>query len=541
VHFTVDFGCLPRKLPRLKILNIKPSGFCHRTCLGLLAFVKIAGASDVPANVAFQYHCAGSSALAGDPHLVTLQKVLALPWTTNLENLARIRFCGLLTNSLRQSKIDLTASLMEPLLGDVVETESLGQFHGASVNGPSFILALRLGAERAKLWQENAGKILGGNGEKFMSGQFSGRRWNAGGSNSFWIIPARDWVLAGCGDDFSPLQVEYLSQIRAQGRPVPALDHNWLEAEIDSTRVGGWFRRLKPASIRITVAPEEDNLQIEAKIVEAEAIPWQSDPWQIPKELMRGQVISFTAGQNVAAFLDVDPALSRLDGSPLTNQFYFWALDQVPLLNFMVWPVTDASNTLQRLAAEAPAAMNPELKRFNGTELSWFPEARKLVCRNMRLFVPVLEAVQDKDGQFLFLSSFPWSSKGKPAPDALLGQIRGRTNLVYYDWELTGRRLMEWQILRGMIANRSRAQKSEGEDTTLIENDWLAGVETLAGNTVTEITHVAPNELLATRKAPIGLTSLELALLADWICDANSGPIHSAPPVGKTPPIPGHP
>jgi hypothetical protein len=503
--------------------------------------VSIAGASHVQADAALHYHCAGSAQLAGDPNLVTLQKVLSLQKTTNIQNLARIRFCNLLTNGLRLGNNPSTASLIQPLLNDIVERESLGKFGGASSDAMSFILALHVEAPRAQLWQDNAAKIFGGNGEKFSSGEFSGRRWNAAGSDSFWIIPARGWLLAGCGHDFSAEQVEYLNQIKAQGRPVPALDHNWLEADIDSSRLGGWFRYLKPTNIRLTIAPNEDNLQIEARVLEAEAIPWNSDPWQMPTNLMRGQIISLSAGRDVAAFLKMSPALSHLAGNPLTNQFYFWAGDQMPLLNYMAWPQAHASNVLERLSTEAPAALNPDLKRFNGTELTWHPEARRLICQNIPLFVPALQAVQDKDGQFLFLSSFPLSPKSRPAPESLLAQIEGHTNLVYYDWELTGRRLMEWQILGGMIANRSRLPGGDERNTALIEDNWLAGLEPLLGNTVTKITRLAPNELFAVRKAPLGFTSLELVLLADWLCDANSGPIHSPPQPAKKAPAPAHP
>jgi hypothetical protein len=496
------------------------------------------GAPENSPDVAVKYHCAGGSQLADDTHLTTLHKVLASRSTTNLLNLALTRFSGLLTNSLRFNPP--SASLIKPLLSDVVATESLGSFGGASANAPGFILALHLQASRAQLWQDTLSKIFGGSGDNFTSQEFNGRRWNTGGSNSLWIIPARDWLLVGRGDDFSPEQVQYLNQIKAQGRPVPALEHNWLEADLESARLGGWFRLLQPARIRLTVAPSEDHLQISARILAAAAIPWKSDPWQIPKDLMRGQIISFTAGQNVAAFLKMNPALSHLAGNPLTNQFYFWALDQLPLLNYMAWPEADASNALERLSTEAPAALNPELKRFNGTELVRQPQGNALSLRNIRFFVPVLQAVQGSNGPFLFLSSFPRSDNARPAPDALLAQIQGRTNLVYYDWELTGRRLPEWQMLSKMIANRSSPQNSEEGDDAFIENEWLGGLGPLAGNTVTEITRVAPNELSLMRKAPIGLTAVELVLLADWVCDANSGPIHSPqPPPGPALPFPG--
>jgi len=286
------------------------------------------------------------------------------------------------------------------------------------------------------------------------------------------------------------------------------------------------------------VTTNQDDLQISARLLEAEAIPWKSDPRLIPKDLMHGQIISFVTGQNVAAFLNVNPVLGQLGDNPLTNQFYCWALDQMPLLNYVAWPVADATNALQKLSKEAPAALNPALKRFNGTELVWQPKADKLILENMGLFAPALEAVQNKDGQFLLLFGFPVSSKNKAPPDALLGQLQGRTNLVYYDWEVTGRRLSEWQILGKMISNRSGATGSDAVAAKFAESQFINNLTGLVGNSVTEITRVTPNELAIERNAPIGFTAVELVLLADWLCGANSGPIHSSPSSGKTRSLP---
>jgi hypothetical protein len=319
------------------------------------------------------------------------------------------------------------------------------------------------------------------------------------------------------------------------------LEQNWLEADIASAGLGGWFRYLRPAKIKVAIKPNAENLQLRLSVVEAEPLAWKSEPWQIPKDLIHGQIISFTAGQDLAAFLNMNPLLSHLPGNPLTNQFCFWALDQLPMLNFMAWPQLEASNILQRLSTAAPSALNQELKRFNGTELVWLPDAQKLICRNIRLFAPTLEALQSSEGQFLLLASFPRPPGGKPAPEALLAQIQGRTNLVYYDWEATRPRLMEWQVLRGMIANRSLAQSNDAVDKDGIETEWLGAVAALAGNTATEITRVSPNELALVRTGPLGFTGVELVLLADWVCDANTGPIHTPPPFGNVAPPPAHP
>ena len=518
-----------------------------RSNLGHLLAATILGASAARSEVAIEFHCVGGSQLASDTHLTPLHEVLAAPQTTDIENIALAKFSGLLSECLRHGNGLSPSTLLEPLLSDAVAAESLGSMGGGpgSSNAPSFILAVRLEASRAQLWHDNLAKYFGNGGEKFDRQGFGGWRWNAEGSNALWIIPAQDWLVVGRGDEFSTLQAEYLDKIKAEGRPGPALKTHWLEAELASDRLGGWFRFLKPAHIRISVSPgDRGELQINAQVVEKEAAFWKSEPWIIPKSLMRSHTISFTAGQDVATFLNVEPAYSNLPGYPLSGQFYLWALDQMPLLNYAAWPETDASNLLQQLSTDGPSALNPFLKRFDGMELVWQAAARKLICMNINFFAPVLEVEHGEDGQFLFLSTFPLS-QSEPAPESLLAQIQGRTNLVYYDWEITGHRVREWQILSKMIDNRASRPDRGSVEKAAAETAWLGALTRLPGETVTEITRVAPNELSVERKAPVGFTAAELVFLADWLCGANSGPIFPPPPRGKPvprprPPAPAH-
>jgi hypothetical protein len=510
-------------------LNTQVLKFYHRIVLGLFVIAMSIGSSAVSGEAALQFHCAGVSQLENDKGLTSLQKIFALRATTNFGHIALTRFSNLLTNSLRLA--NTSPSLIEPLLSDVFEKESLGSISGAFENKPGFILALRPDAWRMQLWQDNLAKIFGHDGEKFASGELTGLRWVWNGSNALWIIPARDWLLVGAGDGFSTVQTEYLERIKTQGRPSPPLK-NWLEADIDSAHMGGWFQLLKPARIRITIAPSTDDLQINAQMIDTESISWKPEPWQIPEGLARGRIISFTAGQNVAAFLNVNPPYSQLPGNPLTNQFYFWALDQMPLLNYMAWPTAHASNVLQSLSTEAPAVLNPMLQRFNGTKLVWRPEASQLIWMNMNWFSPFLRVEKDNDTQYLVLSSFPLS-ESDPMPDSITSRLQSRTNLVYYDWEKTGPRLRQWQMLSKMIANRAFKETKEIIENAQVENGWLGALSYLPGETQTEIARTGPNELSLERKGPIGFTAVELAWLADWICDLDSGPIHPPLPAAK--------
>ena len=492
------------------------------------------GAANDNATVAAQYHCAGSARLTGNTNLSTLQKALALPSAVAVQKLALARISGMLADGLNFGTNASAASLIEPLLSDVLETESLGIFSGTATNSLNFVLALQLDAKRAQLWQDNLGKALGGAGEKFTSEEFNGWRWNRGAADSIWIVPARGWLVAGRGNEFLPLQVEYLQQVKRQGWPVPPLKDNWLEADVDCARLAAWLpdwsQLLKPARIKISVAGEKDNLRMTARMIYPEAISWKSGSWQMPTELAQGSIISFTAGQNVAAFLNLSPAFSQLDGDPLTNQFYAWALDQMPFLTYMAWPVLNATNVLEKLSIKASAAFSDELKQFNGTELHWLPEGRRLVLSNLRVILPSLEAVQDNAGEFLLLSLFPRSPANQPVPDELWKQINGRTNLVYYDWELTGPRFQQWRMLGRMLLSRSRVPTEHAMAARVIEEKWLGGLAPLVGNTVTEITRVAPNELSVVRSAPLGFTGIEMFLLSDWLGTVGSPPIDSRPP-----------
>ena len=158
----------------------------------------------------------------------------------------------------------------------------------------------------------------------------------------------------------------------------------------------------------------------------------------------------------------------------------------------------------------------------------------------------------ETNGQYLLVSFFPLIPRSKPAPDELLQQILGRTNLVYYDWEGTGQRLMQWQLLSGMLPSSSangRAAPSGRRSTNnapaltptrsplVIVENWLTGFTPMLVDheTITEITRTGPAELTVVRKSPFALTSVELVLLSHWISGTGSPGINPylLPPPAK--------
>ncbi len=500
-------------------------------------FLGVAGLATASAGgVALQYHCAGGAELADNTNLTTLHSILALPSTAKFEKMVLEKLGGIVAQS-RPFQTRLAESLIDPLLADLFTTESLGSFGGSGSNSLDFILAVRLEAKRSRLWQDNAGKILGTAGEKYSAEKFEGLRW---ASNSFWLAPAGDWLVMGSGDVLLPLETEYLGEIGREGRPVPPLKTNWLEAEGDLAQLAGRLpegaRLLKPARIKLSVAVKDGYLEINGHAVYAEAMGWESKAWQIPTNLVQGPLISFSAGQDVAAFLNLSADFSRIENNPLTNQFCAWAQGAMVFQSYMEWPAPNASNALQTLSSQAPAAFNSDLKRIDRGEVVWLAKRGRLVLSKRGTVSPYVEVAPAKEGQYLLLSLFPLTPGGKPAPAELWEQIKGRTDLVYYDWEATGPRLQQWRLLSGMLLNLPRAESDEAIETMGIKEKWLNDIGAPKGNTVTEITRVAPNELSLLRTSPLGFTGIETILLSDWMSGLHVGRTNAAEtPASKSP------
>jgi hypothetical protein len=115
--------------------------------------------------------------------------------------------------------------------------------------------------------------------------------------------------------------------------------------------------------------------------------------------------------------------------------------------------------------------------------------------------------------EFLFAGNFSLPPKHTPPPDALFAQVRGRTNLLYYDWEITEHRLHHGNQIYQIA---SLADWRRIPSTNTVSHRWLSAISTKLGNTATEITQTGPQELLLVRKSHLGFTGFELATFSRW-------------------------
>ena len=140
----------------------------------------------------------------------------------------------------------------------------------------------------------------------------------------------------------------------------------------------------------------------------------------------------------------------------------------------------------------------------------------------------------------MFAGVFPNGPKTKPLPPELFTQL-GQTNLVYYHWEITAERLKLLPQLSQLALMVTRHRQLDAQSAA---GKWLDRVGPTLGNTVTEVTQTAPNELTFMRKAPGGLTAVELTALANWLeatnfpgCDLRLPPLNTQVVRTRKPPV----
>jgi hypothetical protein len=117
------------------------------------------------------------------------------------------------------------------------------------------------------------------------------------------------------------------------------------------------------------------------------------------------------------------------------------------------------------------------------------------------------------EGNFIVGGSFPYGGPKRPLPDDKL-RLLNQTNVVYYDWELTGPRIQAGlqlgQLVR-LVLHRSQLPWPSASTSFLKVNT------NSLGDSVTIVSQTGPNELTFVRQSGIGLTASELHLLADWL------------------------
>src|SRR6185503_20327158 len=142
-----------------------------------------------------------------------------------------------------------------------------------------------------------------------------------------------------------------------------------------------------------------------------------------------------------------------------------------------------------------------------------------------------VKPLRDSGNDYLFFGLFPKEPLVNTPPPELFEQLKGRSNLAYYDWEITEHRLIHAKQLYQLL---NILNHRAGAMTNWPTQKWLTEVGPHLGNTITKAT-VSSKDVSVVRKSHLGLTGFELVTLARWM-ESPGFPFSAEPPPQREPP-----
>jgi hypothetical protein len=179
----------------------------------------------------------------------------------------------------------------------------------------------------------------------------------------------------------------------------------------------------------------------------------------------------------------------------------------------------NARAAFDRIAQAEVPKYNRTLEEYAVGKIGPAKQGPELMWTGLPVLVPYLQPVVDHGRSYLHGGIFPLATPPtNTAPPQLFEQLTSRSNLLYYDWEITQARLEQ---LRPLMQVAGVFLTLPALSTNSISYKWLDAIEPRLGNAVTEVAVVSPKELTVQRTAHVGLTGLELLGLAYWLDNTN--------------------
>lgn len=502
-----------------------------------IGLVALAGCMDQSARSqgsgpVYRHHFVGLDSVLSSTNAAKLKEILATPASQALRDHVLDKLCRA-PRQASQKHLPKNApnnvELLRPLLDDLVRKESYVEARGTAKK-PEAVLAIHLSDERARLWLTNLSRLASswqqGAPTEFETATLKG--WQLKRKQSPGLVQyvrGGEWVIIGFGDEqhVSP----FAEQLSKTGRPVPAQTNAWLDLTSDLASLKGLLGQFGDLPrAHITVSGQAGSLRTEATFTCAKPLSWKPEPWKIPLNSATEPLISFTVARGMAPLLKGHPAFRDLKLNEVPNQFCLWGQQHDYSLTFLAVPVSNATNVITQLAPTLPRVASHYMPNHFG-EFLWISNRAEIMWQGLPFIVPHIQPLRDGGSDYVFASIFPkWPNTNRP-PAELLDQFMNRSNMVYYDWEITPERVKHGNQLLQLynIINELSLPK-----TNVPTQAWINTAGAQLGNTITEISVTSPRELTLARKSEVGFTGFELALLMRWI-ESPGFPLRYEPPL----------
>jgi hypothetical protein len=496
-------------------------------------------------------HWTGKKRIYEDANAIGLRSVWNLPESIRIEERALDKL-SLAPWLLRGRSAETNAgALLRPLLNDVLQEESCLQICQASNQPAEFAFAIRLGDNQARVWQTNLAAAL-----ESLTGI---RPAVTNGDTNGWILSrqqapglirltrAGGWTILVTADEPNRLIGAFLAQIKENRLPFSSpLTNHWLQADFDLRRLDDalsldWHLPVGTPGVSLTVNGDGQYVRTRGVLNFPLPVAATQEDWNIPTNLIHDPSTSFSAVRGIRPWVMESKVWKALQLDEAPDQFYSWSVKGAPIGTYFVAPMRDASNQVQKINRYLVQDGNPWLKANAMGGFDPAPDSDGSVWKGVPFMAPQFQSVAANGSDYISGGLMAAVKTAEKMPDQLRDQVLQRPNLVCYDWEITGPRVLEWlhigQLFR-LVLNRSQIPADS------LSAAWFNAAATNLGNSVTIVTQTASNQLSVARGSMVGFTAFEMHLLADWFespqfpCGLHTllAPASPNPSVGNTAP-----
>ena len=469
-----------------------------------------------PAGPVFRLHFAGLNHIATNTSSAKLNALLNTPEAVAARKQIHDRLAFTLPGTLFGTPpTAITTALLRPLLDELAASKFLFETH--DVQAASWMLTMFLDAGQRARWSTNLWQAVGSKPVALPPTIPGTAAWSAKTTDGHLLTVASfdDCLMVAKSAPNAPPPAN-----PAPGKH-PALSLNLVDLTADLARLQSALDLPKAIAwphFSVSLTAKGDALRSEATLKFANAAPWKLDEFRMPTNSVRDPLISFTAIQGFGEWLARSPEFKEWELKSTPNQFFTWARSDVPYNLLAAAPMPDASNTVVRAAPHALHAMGTNIAKAGVGRIAFTTNRTEIGWVGMPILVPFVRPAPEPGNDFLLFGSMagiiPQGLNTNPPPVELLSQFLPRTNLVYYDWEITEAKLAQWVPIFQLTTMLSMNPSFPGAAAA---NLWLRAVTPKLGNTITEVTAVSPTELKAVRRSDLGLTAIELAVLTRWL------------------------
>jgi hypothetical protein len=416
-------------------------------------------------------------------------------------------------------------SLLRPLLDDLVQEEFYLEVRNPTNQFGEFAFALRLSADRAAMWQTNLSVVF-----ESLTGV------RASKANGGWslqkhetpifveLVRVSEWVIVCLSQKSNTLASEFTSRIRHHGTPLAtpksklSTDH-WLAMELDPSRLSqalalDWQSSADISRISFSVTGDGANVHTQGELEFSKPLGVDLEAWNVPTNLVRDPLISFTAVRGLKSWLPSSKAWSEFFDGVRPNQVFLWSQHGIPIQTYFAAPSVIARDQVGEVTGRLLQVCNPWLATNGMGQIVMRPGTDGASWTGAPFMSPFLQAISLPGGEFIFCGLVPLGGTNRQPPAELLAQFSGRTNVMLYDWELTGPKIGSLLFVGQAFRVILQRPQLPFDSASL---SWLKSAGSKLGNSGTVVSLTSPTNLSFTRKSSIGLTAVELHALADWL------------------------